>query len=160
MMRGSPLNCVRFVRTSIRPMTNNTLQHSLSQMFFRCCSGTPLKRSALGQKKLAVLTRVFFTRKCMAAFVRQPKKVAVMTRWPYYGEVAEMRGSTVTINSRANLAHCRLWAVSLFLRAFRSCSKWIVAIILLPYKLLINNLNWNSQSSKVLENDVLSGESI
>ena len=35
-------------------------------------------------KCVAVLTRVFFTRNCMAGFVRRPKKVAVITRWPYY----------------------------------------------------------------------------
>ena len=86
MMRGSHLNCVRFVRTSIRPMTNNTLQHGLSQMFFRCCSGTPLKRSALGQKKLAVLTRVFFHKKMYGGFCQAAKKsgrndeVAVLRR--------------------------------------------------------------------------------
>ena len=38
----------------------------------------------MGQKKLAVLTRVFCTRKCMAVFARRPKKVAVITRWPCY----------------------------------------------------------------------------
>ena len=83
-------------------------------------------------------------RKCMAVFASQPKKVAVITRWPYYGEMAEMRGSTVTINSRTKLAHCRLWAVSLFLRAFRSCSKLIVALMLLPYKLLITIIGTHS----------------
>ena len=31
--------------------------------------------------RVALLTRVFFTRKCMAVFARQPKKVAVITRW-------------------------------------------------------------------------------
>ena len=43
-------------------------------------SGTPLIRPPLGQKKkigringVAVLTTVFFTRKCMAVFARQPK---------------------------------------------------------------------------------------
>ena len=29
---------------------------------------------------LAVLMRGFFTRKCMAVFIRQPKKVAIITR--------------------------------------------------------------------------------
>ena len=38
----------------------------------------------MGPKKLAVLTRVFCTRKCMAVFARRPKKVAVITWWPYY----------------------------------------------------------------------------
>ena len=37
-------------------------------------SGTPLIRSPMGQKKLAVLTRGFFTRKCMAVFARLPEK--------------------------------------------------------------------------------------
>ena len=46
--------------------------------------GTPLIRSPMGQKTLAVLTRVFFTRKCMAVFARRPKKVAVITRLSYY----------------------------------------------------------------------------
>ena len=45
-------------------------------------SGTLLIWSPMGQKTLAVLTRVFsFTRKCMAVFARQPKKVAVIMRW-------------------------------------------------------------------------------
>ena len=33
---------------------------------------------------VAVLTRVFFTRKCMVVFARLPKKVAIITRWLYY----------------------------------------------------------------------------
>ena len=37
-------------------------------------SGTQLIRSPIGQKNLAVLTRVFFTRKSMAGFARRPKK--------------------------------------------------------------------------------------
>ena len=32
------------------------------------------------KKNLAVLTRVFLTRKCEAVFARQPKKVAIITR--------------------------------------------------------------------------------
>ena len=32
-------------------------------------------------EKIAVLKRVFFTRKLMVVFARQPKKVAVITRW-------------------------------------------------------------------------------
>ena len=31
---------------------------------------------------VAILTRVFLQKKCMVVFVRLPKKVAVMTRWP------------------------------------------------------------------------------
>jgi len=31
---------------------------------------------------VAVLTKGFLTRKCMAVFVRLPKKVAVLPRWP------------------------------------------------------------------------------
>ena len=109
-------------------------------MFFRCCSGTPLKRSALGQKKLAVLTRVFFHKKMYGDFCQAAKKsgrndeVAVLQRG---GRKAG--GSTVTINSRTKLAHCRLvlWAVSIFLCAFRSCSKWILALILLQLELTV-----------------------
>ena len=42
----------------------------------------PLILSPMGQIKLAILTRVFFTRICMAVFARRPNKVAVMMRWP------------------------------------------------------------------------------
>ena len=35
-------------------------------------------------KEVAVSTRVFFTRKCRAVLARRPKKVSVITRWPYY----------------------------------------------------------------------------
>ena len=38
----------------------------------------------MGRKNLAVLTRVFFARKCMAVFARRPENVAVITRWLYY----------------------------------------------------------------------------
>ena len=49
-------------------------------------SGTPLTRSPMGQKKLAVLTRMlfFFYKKTDGCFVGRPKKVAVITRWPSY----------------------------------------------------------------------------
>ena len=56
---------------------------------FPSYSGTPLIWSPMGQKKIdqinrvAVLTRVFLTRKCMVVFAWQPKKVAViLPRWP------------------------------------------------------------------------------
>ena len=76
MMRGSHLNCGRFVRTLIRPMTNDTLQHGLSEMFFRCYRGTPLITS-IGPKQIGRINEGFSTRKCMAIFARQPKK-----KWP------------------------------------------------------------------------------
>ena len=53
-------------------LKKNNIKHSYS--------GTPLIRSPMGPKNLAVLTRVYFTRKCMAVFAREPKKVAVITR--------------------------------------------------------------------------------
>ena len=144
-MRGSHLNCGRFVRTLIRPMTNNTLQHGLSEMFFRCYSGTPLIWPPLSRKKLAVLARAFLQENVLRFLPGSQKKsgrnneVAVLQRG---GRKAG--GSTVTINSRTKLAHCRLWAVSLFLRAFPSCSNWIVALMLLPYKLLITIIGTHS----------------
>jgi len=144
-MRGSHLNCGRFVRTLNRPMTNNTLQHGLSEMFFRCYSGTPLIRPPLGRKKLAVLTRAFLQENVWRFLPGSPPKsgrnneVAVLQRG---GRKAG--GSTVTTNFRTKLEHCRLWAVSIFLCAFRSCSKWILALILLPYKLLITLIGTHS----------------
>ena len=52
-------------------------------------SGTPLIRSPMGQKSLALLTsdginEGFFTRKCVVVLPGGQKKVAVITRWPYY----------------------------------------------------------------------------
>ena len=45
----------------------------------------PLIRSPMGQKQLALLTRVFFFYKKMySGFCQAAKKVAVVTRWPYY----------------------------------------------------------------------------
>ena len=41
-------------------------------------SGSPLVRSTMCPKNLAVLTRVFCTRKCMAVVARRPKKVVVL----------------------------------------------------------------------------------
>ena len=43
----------------------------------------------MGQKNLAILTvwlyqGGFFSKKCTAVFARWPKKVVVITRWPYY----------------------------------------------------------------------------
>ena len=144
-MRGSHLNCGRFVRTLIRPMTNNTLQHGLSEMFFRCYSGTRLIRPPWGRKNLAVLTTAFLQENVWRFLPGSPKKsgrnneVAVLQRG---GRKAG--GSTVTINSRTKLAHCRLvlWAVSIFLCAFRSCSKWILALILLQLELTVAKGLW------------------
>ena len=50
----------------------------------RYYSGTPLIRSPRGQKKLALLTRVFFTRKCMVVLPSGSNN-----------EVTVRRGSTV-----------------------------------------------------------------
>ena len=94
-MRGSHLNCVRFVRTSIRPMTNDTLQHGLSEMFFTLFKKwNPVNTAIIGPKKIgringvAVLTRRFFNKKkYMVVFATQPKKSG------RNNEVAERRGS-------------------------------------------------------------------
>ena len=53
---------------------------------------TPLIRSPMRQKKLAALTSVFFYKKMYGRFARRPKKVALMTRWPYT-EVSVRQGS-------------------------------------------------------------------
>ena len=41
-------------------------------------SGSPLARSPMCPKNVAVLTRVFCTRKCMAVVARRPKKVVFL----------------------------------------------------------------------------------
>ena len=93
-MRGSHLNCVRFVRTSIRPMTNDTLQHGLSEMFFTLFKKwNPVNTAIIGPKMIgringvAVLTRFFHKKKYMVVFATQPKKSG------RNNEVAERRGS-------------------------------------------------------------------
>ena len=105
----------------------------------------PVNTATIGPKKIGHINDGFSTRKCMAIFARQPPKsgfnneVAVLQRG---GRKAG--GSTVTINSRTKLAHCRLvlWAVSIFLCAFRSCSKWILALILLQLELTVAKGLW------------------
>ena len=59
-------------------------------------SGTPLTRSPMGQKNLAILMTVFY-QKMYGCFARQLKNVAVITRWPYYWSAHKV-GFHCTIN--------------------------------------------------------------
>ena len=78
MMRGSHLNCVRFVRTSIRPMTNDTLQHGLSEMFFTLFKKwNPVNTAIIGPKMIGRINEVFSQEKIYGGFCHAAKK-----KWP------------------------------------------------------------------------------
>ena len=102
----------------------------------------------MGNKNWAVLTRVFFTRKCMAVLPGGPQKLAVITMWPYHrgGRKAgvplyvsflddlnkEIRANSVSLISGRNFQGLICWT-------------WIKSTIYLFYLAFLANVRLRSR---------------